>query len=79
MGQDYYESPDRGTDGTPALGIGHDTVIERTIVDKNARIGDGVRITPDGKPSFLDGANFYVREGIVIIPKNAVIPSGTVL
>jgi glucose-1-phosphate adenylyltransferase len=79
MGQDYYETPDRGVEGAPPLGVGHDTVIERTIVDKNARIGDGVRITPDGKPPFLDGANFYVREGIVIIPKNAVIPSGSVI
>jgi len=79
MGQDYYETPDGGVEGPPPLGVGHDTVIERTIVDKNARIGDGVRITPDGKPPFLDGANFYVREGIVIIPKNAVITSGSVI
>jgi glucose-1-phosphate adenylyltransferase len=61
------------------MGIGHDTVIERTIVDKNARIGDHVRITPDGKPSHLDGANFHVRDGIVVIPKNAIVPDGTVI
>jgi len=80
MGQDYYDSPDRlPLPGAPTMGIGHDAWIERTIVDKNARIGDGVRITPDGKPSFLDGPNFYVRDGIVIIPKNAVIMNGTVI
>jgi glucose-1-phosphate adenylyltransferase len=80
MGQDYYDSPDRlPLPGAPTMGIGHGAWIERTIVDKNARIGDEVRITPDGKPPFLDGPNFYVRDGIVIIPKNAVIMSGTVI
>lgn len=80
MGQDFYDSPDRvPVPGAPTMGVGHGTVIERTIVDKNARIGDEVRITPDGKPANLDGPNFYVRDGIVIIPKNAVVMSGTVI
>jgi glucose-1-phosphate adenylyltransferase len=80
MGQDYYDSPDRApVAGAPTMGIGHRAWIERTIVDKNARIGDDVRITPDGKPAYHDGVNFYVRDGIVIIPKNAVIMSGTVI
>jgi glucose-1-phosphate adenylyltransferase len=80
MGQDYYDSPERRPlPGAPIMGIGHGAWIERTIVDKNARIGDDVRITPDGKPAFFDGPNFYVRDGIVIIPKNAVIMSGTVI
>jgi glucose-1-phosphate adenylyltransferase len=79
MGNDYYETPERARHGAPAMGIGHGTVIERTIVDKNARIGADVRITPDGKPAELDGRNFYVRDGIVVIPKNAVIPDGTII
>ena len=80
MGQDYYDSPERvPVPGAPTMGIGHESWIERTIVDKNARIGDGVRITPDDKPAFLDGPNYYVRDGIVIIPKNAVIMGGTVI
>jgi glucose-1-phosphate adenylyltransferase len=80
MGQDYYDSPERRPVlGAPIMGIGHRAWIERTIVDKNARIGDDVRITPGGKPDFFDGPNFYVRDGIVIIPKNAVIMSGTVI
>ena len=80
MGQDYYDSPDRvPIPGAPTMGIGHGAWIERTIVDKNARIGDDVRISPEGKPAFLDGPNYYVRDGIVIIPKNAVITSGTVI
>ena len=80
MGQDYYDSPDRvPIPGAPTMGIGHGAWIERTIVDKNARIGDDVRISPQGKPAFLDGPGFFVRDGIVIIPKNAVIMSGTVI
>ncbi|MGH3995439.1 MAG: hypothetical protein ACRDSN_23615, partial [Pseudonocardiaceae bacterium] len=79
MGQDYYETPDRvPPDGAPPMGIGHDVWIEGTIVDKNARIGNGVRITPEGKADF-DGPNFYVRDGLVIIPKGAVVPDGTVI
>lgn len=80
MGADFYDSPDRlPVPGAPVMGIGHGTHIERTIVDKNARIGDGVRISPEGKPDFLDGPNFYIRDGIVIIPKNAVIMNDTVI
>jgi glucose-1-phosphate adenylyltransferase len=80
MGQDYYDTPDRDQPpGAPAMGIGYGTTIERAIVDKNARIGDGVRISPDGKVGEVDGPNFHVRDGIVIIPKNAIVPSGTVI
>lgn len=79
MGHDFYETPERAHQGAPPMGVGPGTVIERTIVDKNTRIGAGVRITPDGKPSEVDGRNFYVRDGIVIIPKNAVIPDGTII
>ena len=78
MGADLYE--DEVTDpepGTPRLGIGRGCSIEGAIIDKNARIGDGVVITPDGKPGKLDGPNYYVREGVVVVPKSAVISSGT--
>lgn len=80
MGQDYYDTPDRDHPaGAPPMGIGHDTHIERTIVDKNARIGYGVRITPEGKPDSADGPNYFIRDGLVVIPKNAVVPHGTVI
>jgi glucose-1-phosphate adenylyltransferase len=80
MGQDYYDSPERApAPDAPTMGVGHGAWIERTIVDKNARIGDDVRISPAGKPAFLDGPNYYIRDGIVIIPKNAVIRNGTVI
>jgi glucose-1-phosphate adenylyltransferase len=79
MGADYYETPDRVRPGAPPIGVGENTVIERAIVDKNARIGKNVRITPDGKPAEMDGPNFYVRDGIVVIPKNAVVPDDSVI
>jgi glucose-1-phosphate adenylyltransferase len=78
MGADYYETPNRVRPaGAPPIGIGQGTSIEGAIVDKNARIGDSVRISPEGKDANFDGPNFYVRDGIVVVPKNAVIPSGS--
>jgi glucose-1-phosphate adenylyltransferase len=83
MGADRHESRasiDRhAAMGLPRVGIGRDTIIENAIIDKNTRIGDGCVITPEGKPDHLDGENFYVRDGIMIIPKGATIPSGTKL
>ena len=78
MGADYYETPDRPRpEGAPPIGIGQGARIERTIVDKNARIGDDVSITPDGKPPEFDGPNYFIRDGLVVIPKGAVVMSGT--
>src|SRR5439155_1680598 len=60
----------------PPMGIGKNCVIDRAIIDKNARIGDGVVITPEGKSQNLDADNYFIRDGIVVVPKNAVIPAG---
>ncbi len=83
MGCDDYESMEsvrtHESRGLPRLGIGKNARIENAIIDKNARIGDDVVISPVGKPDSVDHALYYVRDGIVIIPKNAVIPSGTVI
>jgi glucose-1-phosphate adenylyltransferase len=79
MGADYFDNEHARQDGEPALGVGRNCHIENAIIDKNARIGDHVVINPAGKPENFDGANFFVRDGIVVIPKNAVIPSGTVI
>jgi glucose-1-phosphate adenylyltransferase len=77
MGADYYEVDSSNLPhGLPAIGIGRNCVIDRAIVDKNARIADGVVITPEGKPPDFDGTNYFIRDGIVVIPKNAVIPPG---
>jgi glucose-1-phosphate adenylyltransferase len=77
MGADFYETESAPPSGAPPVGIGRNTTINDAIVDKNARIGERVVISPEGKPSEYDGENFYIRDGIIIIPKNAVIPDGT--
>jgi len=76
MGADYFEH-DRPTDsGQPSIGIGRNCVIDRAIIDKNARIADGAVITPEGKPPNFDAENYFIRDGIVVVPKNATIPAG---
>ncbi len=77
MGADFYEGGSKAADGAPPLGIGRNTTIQGAIIDKNARIGERVVISPEGKPADADGPNYFIRDGVVIIPKNAVIPDGT--
>jgi len=77
MGADFYAGA-AGTDPSHAPpGIGRNCRIERAIIDKNVHIGDNVVITPKGKPETMDGDGFYVRDGIVVIPKDTMIPAGT--
>lgn len=80
MGADYYAN-DNGPEpaDVPAMGIGKNCRIDHAIIDKNARIGDDVVISPAGKSEDLDGDGFYIRDGIVVIPKNSVIAPGTVI
>lgn len=83
LGSDEYESAESiaGSEaaGRPRIGIGAHTRIENAIIDKNARIGKHVTITPEGKPEHLDHPMYSIRDGIVIIPKNGVVPDGTVI
>lgn len=83
LGCDYYESLECIQEsmrlGRPRIGIGDNTKIENAIIDKNARIGDNVVISPAGKPDHVDHPLYYIRDGIVIIPKNGIIPHGTVI
>jgi glucose-1-phosphate adenylyltransferase len=83
LGSDYYESLEsimkHEEAGIPRIGIGSNCRIENTIVDKNARIGNDVVISPAGKPEKVDHPNYYIRDGIVIVPKNGVIPHGMVI
>jgi glucose-1-phosphate adenylyltransferase len=76
MGADYFEQYRSADSGQPPIGIGRNCVIDRTIIDKNARIADGAVITPEGKPANYDADNYFIRDGLVVIPKNAVIPTG---
>jgi glucose-1-phosphate adenylyltransferase len=84
MGADFYETPERRAENRsldrPDVGIGRGCIIEGAIIDKNARIGGGVAIrahAPD--EDMVEGENYVIRDGIVVIPKNAVIPDGTII
>jgi glucose-1-phosphate adenylyltransferase len=83
VGCDYYESESSirqyESRGLPRIGIGRNTRIENAIVDKNSRIGDNCVISPAGKPDNVDHPLYYIRDGIVIIPKNGIIPHGTMI
>jgi len=83
MGGDYYESSasimENELVGKPRIGIGQNTRIENAIIDKNARIGDNVVISPAGKPENFDHPLYFIRDGIVIIPKDGSIPHGMVI
>jgi glucose-1-phosphate adenylyltransferase len=83
IGADYYETLEemQGTlaRGVPTVGIGSKSVIENAIIDKNARIGRNVRILNKEGVKEKDGNGYYIREGIVIVPKNGVIPDGMVI
>ncbi|NLG36320.1 MAG: glucose-1-phosphate adenylyltransferase [Lentisphaerae bacterium] len=76
MGSDYYDS-DPPEDGQIPMGVGRDCFVRNAIIDKNARIGDGCYITPDAKPDNTVTDLYTIQEGVIVIPKNAVIPHGT--
>jgi glucose-1-phosphate adenylyltransferase len=83
MGADFYQTLeelqadiDRGY---PRIGIGSNSIIRRAIIDKNARIGEGVQILNMAERSAVEGEGYVIRDGIVIVPKNGVIPDGTVI
>ncbi len=83
LGADYYETLDeieRSTGrGVPPMGIGSDAIIRKAIVDKNARIGRGVRIVNEAGVAEKDGDGYFIRDGIVVVPKGGVVPDGTVI
>jgi len=83
LGSDFYESEEsvekHEREGKPRIGIGSNCKIENAIIDKNARIGNNVVISPAGKPENLDHELCFIRDGIVVIPKGATIPHGTVI
>jgi len=83
MGADFYESLDeieRNRDrGVPDVGIGRDCEIRDAIVDKNARIGHGVRLVNRNGVAAETADNHVIVDGIIVVPKDAVIPDGTVI
>ena len=84
MGADFYQNHEEKKEdikkGLPTIGIGKNCFISRTIIDKNARIGNNVRINVDGRTyENGDHGNFYSADGIIVIRKGAVIPDGTII
>ena len=84
MGADFYENIEsreyNKEHNIPNIGIGKNCKISKTIIDKNAHIGDNVQINVNGN-SYEDGdhGNFYCADGIIVIKKGAIVPSGTII
>jgi glucose-1-phosphate adenylyltransferase len=85
MGADFYQTfEDMRRDlarGMPRVGVGEGTIVKRAIIDKNARIGSNARLLNEAGTTEAEGPNgsYYIRDGIIIVPKNAIIPDGTVI
>ncbi len=85
MGSDFHQTIEEIADeykrGLPHLGIGQNTVVRGAIIDKNARIGNDVKLVNQRGVQHEDGPNqsYFIREGIIIVPKNAIIPNGSVV
>src|SRR5262249_5409152 len=81
LGADFFDADDDATvrGSNPRLGIGREVVLDRVIVDKNARIGDGARLINEHHVQHADGDGYFIRDGIVIVPKDGVIPPGTLV
>jgi len=83
MGADMFETEKeikRNRErGVPDVGVGRNCVITHAIIDKNARIGDNVRLSPHGKPDMWNEGDLFVRDGVIVVSKGGVVPSGTVV
>ncbi|HSW39420.1 MAG TPA: glucose-1-phosphate adenylyltransferase [Acidobacteriota bacterium] len=83
MGADYYETipqmKENAATGMPNIGIGNHCTILNAIIDKNVRIGDNVSIINAHNMREKDDEHYCIRDGIIVIPKGAHIPSGTVV
>lgn len=83
MGSDFYESLEEIktnlNEDRPNIGIGTNTIIRNAIIDKNVRIGKGVKLLNQAGVEHKDceHGSYYIRDGIIIVPKNSVIPDGT--
>jgi glucose-1-phosphate adenylyltransferase len=80
LGADYYDVDEESPGDNPVpLGVGMDSTLDKVIVDKNARIGKGVRLVNERGLQEADGENYYIRSGVIIVPKGAVVPDGTIV
>jgi glucose-1-phosphate adenylyltransferase len=83
MGADFFERPDDLTSNNnaqrPHVGVGENCVIRNAIIDKNARIGAGCRLSPRGLPEKWETPALFVRDGVIVVKKGAVVSPGTVV
>jgi glucose-1-phosphate adenylyltransferase len=80
LGADFYETDHAAvSNDTPRLGIGRDVILDGVIVDKNARVGDGTKLVNGKGHRNFDGKGYYVRDGVIIVPKNGVIEPDTTM
>jgi glucose-1-phosphate adenylyltransferase len=83
MGADYFESQEEinynANKGIPKIGIGDNCEIRKTIIDNNARIGNGVKLINVHNVVEETAENFAIRDGIIVIPVNSIIPVGTII
>ncbi len=85
MGADYYQSIEEMSSdieaSVPRIGIGQESIIRRAIIDKNARIGAHVQLVNEYGIENMDSEDksYYIRDRIILVPKNSTIPDGTVV
>jgi len=83
MGYDRYQTLEEMDEdrrrGRPIMGVGAGAIIRNAILDKNVRIGAGTCITNEAAIQHFDSQHYYIRDGIVIVPRYGVIPAGTVI
>ena len=77
MGANHFE--DEAPEGVIPLGVGHNCHIRNAIVDMDVRIGDGCQLVNAGGQKHADAEHWSIRDGIIVVPKGAVIPPGTVV
>jgi glucose-1-phosphate adenylyltransferase len=83
MGADFYETDNQmshnASKSTPSIGVGYNCRIRGSIIDKNARIGDNVTLSPEGKPDGTYAHGVIIRDGVLVVPKGGIVPSNTVI
>jgi glucose-1-phosphate adenylyltransferase len=79
LGADFYETSAAAAASAVPLGIGEDVEIDRAIIDKNARIGAGARLVNADGVTERNGEGYFIRHGIIIVPKGGLIPPGFVV
>jgi len=76
MGNEFYTPPVQVKNRPASVGIGKDCLIQRAIIDKYVKIGDGVQLINKNQLTTYDGEQVYIRDGIIVVPRGASLPDG---